>query len=168
MGCIGRKLHSVDANGDRMSQYTEHVGKYDFSSLHFPVPLYSVGSFAAMNNMYIKVDGVDDDKKVIYPFRVSFTLVPDRHVDLLLFERNGIQHYTTIRNFSRLVSSQMLIIIVSSVCTLTKLRNYWIFMLPTAVTRKEPSSPMIRDVDSPTYRNSYQNLLQYMQPLSRF
>ena len=23
-------MHQVDANGDRMSQYTEHVGKYDF------------------------------------------------------------------------------------------------------------------------------------------
>ena len=29
-----------------MGQYTEHVGKYDFSSQHFPVPLSSVGSFA--------------------------------------------------------------------------------------------------------------------------
>ena len=25
-------MHPVDAHGDRMSQYTEHVGKYDFSS----------------------------------------------------------------------------------------------------------------------------------------
>ena len=51
--------------------------------------------------------GVDDDKKVIYPLRVSSTLVPDRDVDLLLIDRNGIQHYTTIRNFSRLVNRQM-------------------------------------------------------------
>ena len=57
--------------------------------------------------MSINVYGVDDDKKVIYPPRGSSTLVPDRHVDLLLFERNGIQYFTTIRNFSRLVSSQM-------------------------------------------------------------
>ena len=83
-------MHPVDANAHRMSQYTEHVGKYDFSSLHFPVPLSSVGSFATTNNMSINVYGVDDDKKVIYPFRISSTLVPDRHVDLLLFERNGI------------------------------------------------------------------------------
>ena len=54
----------------------------------------------------INVYGVDD-KKVIYPLRVSSTLVPDRHVDLLLLERNGIQHYTTITNVSRLVSSEM-------------------------------------------------------------
>ena len=100
-------MQPVDADGDRMSQYTEHVGKYDFSSLHSPVPLSSVDSFATANNMSINMYGIDDDKKVIYPFRVSFTLVPDRHVDLLVFDRNGIQHYTTNRNFSRLVSSQM-------------------------------------------------------------
>ena len=46
--------------------------------------------------MSINVYGVDDDKKVIYPFCVLSTLVPDRHVDLLLFERNAIHHYTTI------------------------------------------------------------------------
>ena len=100
-------MHPVDVNAHRMSQNTEHVGKYDFSSLHFPAPLSSVGSFATTNNMSINMYGVDGDKKVIYPLRVSFTLVPDRHIDLLLFERNGIQHYTTIRNFSRLLSSQM-------------------------------------------------------------
>ena len=85
-------MHPVDAHGDRMSQYTEHVGKYDFSSLDFPVTLSSVGSFSIANNMSINVYGVDDDKKVIYPLRVSSPLVPDRHVDVLLFEHNGIQH----------------------------------------------------------------------------
>ena len=100
-------MHLVDDNAHRMSQYVEHISKYDISSLHFPVPLSSVGSFASANNMYINVYGVDDDKKVIYPLRVSSTLVPDRHVHLVLSERNGIHHYTTIRNFSRLDSSQV-------------------------------------------------------------
>ena len=45
-------MHHVDAYGERMSQYTEHVGKYDISSLHFPVPLSSVGSFSTANNIY--------------------------------------------------------------------------------------------------------------------
>ena len=86
-------MHPVDANAHRMSQYTEHVGKYDFSSLHFPVTLLFVGSFATTNNMSINVHDVDDDKKVIYPLRVLSTLVPGRLVGLLLFHRNGIQHY---------------------------------------------------------------------------
>ena len=63
-------MHPVDVNGERMSQYTEHVDKYDLSSLHFPVLLSSVGSFATANNMSINVYGVDDDTKVIYPLRV--------------------------------------------------------------------------------------------------
>ena len=99
-------MHPVDDHEDRKIQYTEHVGKYEFSSLYFPVPLSSVGSFATTNNMSINVYGVDDDKKVIYPLRISSTLVPVRHADRLLIERNGIQHYTIIRNFSRLVSRQ--------------------------------------------------------------
>ena len=57
--------------------------------------------------MYEPVYRACDDKKVIYPLRVSSTLVPNRHVDLLLFEYNGIQHYSTIRNLSRLVPGQM-------------------------------------------------------------
>ena len=54
-------MHPVDAHGDRTIQYTEHESKYQFSSLHFPVPL----SFATANNISINVYGVDDDKKVL-------------------------------------------------------------------------------------------------------
>ena len=101
-------MHPVGKHGNtnRMSRYEEHVKKYDFSSLRFPVPLSSIGSFATTNNLSINVYDVENDQKVIYPLRISQTVVPDRHVDLLLYECNGIQHYTTIRNFSRLVRSQ--------------------------------------------------------------
>ena len=74
-------------------------------NMSFPTPLQSVGPFALGNNMSINVYGVD--KEVIYPICVSSTLVPDRHVDLPLFERVGVQHYTTIRDFSRLVERQL-------------------------------------------------------------
>ena len=100
-------MHLVDVNADRRGKYVEHMGKYDFSSLSFPTPLQSVGPFALRNNMSINVYGVDDDNKVNYSLRVSSTLVPDRHVDLLLSECDGVQHYTTIRHFSRLVGRQL-------------------------------------------------------------
>ena len=64
----------------------------------FSLPLSSVGSFATVNNMSINVYGADDDKKVIYPLCC---------VDMLLFERAGTQHYTAIRNFRKLVGSQI-------------------------------------------------------------
>ena len=57
--------------------------------------------------MSINVYDVDDDNEVIYPLRVSYTLITDRHVDLLLFEHDGVQHYTTIRDCNRLVGRQL-------------------------------------------------------------
>ena len=57
--------------------------------------------------MSTNVYGVDDDNERIYPLRVSSTVVPDRHVDLLLFERDSVHHYTSIRNFGRLVGRQL-------------------------------------------------------------
>ena len=77
------------------------MGKYEFSPSYFPVPLQAVGCFALRNILSINVYGMDDDNEVIYPVRVSSTRVPDRHGNLLLFERDGVQHYATIRNFGR-------------------------------------------------------------------
>ena len=104
---VSAGMHPVGDNSNRMSKYEEHVSNYDFSSLRFPVPLSSIGSFVTTNNLSINVYGVENDKKVIYPLRISQTVISGRHVDLLLYECNSIQHYTTIRNFSRLVSSQL-------------------------------------------------------------
>ena len=92
---------------NRMGNYVVHAGKYDFSSLCFPVPLSSIASFATKNNLSINVYCVEDEKKVIYPLEVTEAVIADRHVDLLPLERNGVQHYSTIKNFSRLVSGQL-------------------------------------------------------------
>ena len=99
-------MHPVDVHADHRGKYVEHMRKYDFSPFPFPVPLQAGGSFA-LRNMSINVYLVDDGNKVIYPLRVSSTLVPDRHVDLLVFEHDGVQHCTTIRNFCRLVGRQL-------------------------------------------------------------
>ena len=74
----------------------------------FPVSLSSIASFTSKNNLSINVYGVEDEKKVIYPLRVTGAVVPDRHVDSLLHERNGVHHYSSIKNFSRLISGQLI------------------------------------------------------------
>ena len=51
--------------------------------------------------------GVENDKKVIYLLHVPQTVVAGRHVDLQLYECNGIQHYTTIKNFGRLITGEL-------------------------------------------------------------
>ena len=100
-------MHPAEVNADRSGKYVEHMSRYGFSSLSFPTPLQYTGPVAQRKNMSIKVYGVDDDNKLIYSFRVSSTLVPDRHVDLLLFGRDGVHHYTTIMDFNRLVGRQL-------------------------------------------------------------
>ena len=95
-------VHPVNDNAHRMDKYVEHVNKYDFSSLRFPMQLSSIASFAKANNLSINVYGIDGDKKVIYPLCVSHAVV-----DLPLYECNSIQHYATINNFNWLVSSQL-------------------------------------------------------------
>ena len=147
-------MHAVDVHADLRGKYIEHMGRYDFTSLPFPAPLQAIGPFAVRNNMTINVYGVDDDKEeVIYPLRVSSTLVPDRHVDLLLLEHDGVQHYTTIRDFSRLIGRQL-----SShghtVYTPTIVRSCWTLTLSTVAMRKEPNFPRTHAVDSPISRNS--------------
>ena len=82
-------------------QYVELISKYDFLFLHFPVPLSSVGSFPSANNMFINVYGVDDDKKVIYPLRVSSTPTPLHSCQMLTLSsaitRKG-PNFTRIRD----------------------------------------------------------------------
>ena len=80
---------------------------YDFWSFCFPVSLSSIAPFTAKNNLSINVYGVEDEKKVIYPVCVTDSVVPGRHVDLLLHECNGDAHYSTIKDFSRLISGQL-------------------------------------------------------------
>ena len=46
-----------------------------------------------------------DDSGIVYPLRVSKHEM-NRHVNLLLTESNGIQHYSSIRDFSHLIGKQ--------------------------------------------------------------
>ena len=144
-----------------MIGYVEHVAKYDFSPLCFPVSY--IGSFAVKNYLSINVYGVDNDNKVIYPLRVSRTIVPNRHVDLLLYEYGGIQHYATISNFSRLVciqfSNRKGATHFCCVSMATQLQECGKIMVYIATTHRGLSFHKNLDVDLPTYRSSYQYLL---------
>ena len=112
MGAVLAGMHPATVNPNRPDNNVQCASEYDFSSLCFPVPLSSISSFATKNNLSINVYGVADEKKVIYPLRVTDAVVPERHVDLLLHESSGIQHYFTIKNFIRLISGQLSQVII--------------------------------------------------------
>ena len=151
--------HPVNDNAHCMSKYVEHIDKYDLSSLHFPVPLSSICSFAAANNLSINVYGIADNKKVIYPLQVSQTVISGRHVDLLLIKCNCIQNYTTIKNFSRLVRSQLNNHNCAIYCCKKCLHGY--------STQERLNNVYAKDVDLLTSRSSCQHLLWCTQLLNR-
>ena len=100
-------------NRNKMYSYTAYEHLYDFSSLSYPVPLKDINTFAKRNNVSINVYGCtqndtqnDKSKNSIHPLKVCDT-VENRHVNLLLTEKDGSQHYSTIKSFSRLVRSQV-------------------------------------------------------------
>ena len=140
---------------NRMDNYVQYASEYDFSSLCFPVPLSSVASFSTKNNLSINVYGVADEKKVIYPLRVTDAVVPERHVDLLLHELGGIQHYSTIKNFSRLISGQLSnhngAIYCCKKCLHAYSSNETLAANTAAVMFSELSSSETQDVVLPTF-----------------
>ena len=73
--------------------------------------LKDITKFENMNNLSINVYGLTDKNKVQI-LRVSNTIYNDnwsndRHVDLLYFTNKETTHHAYIKNFSRLVNSQV-------------------------------------------------------------
>ena len=104
------------------------------------------------------------------PLRVSSALVPDKHVDLLLFEHDGVQHYT--REFSRLVGRQLSIHgHTVHWCRRDLHANSSQELLDAHALdcchAERQNFPRTHTADSPTSRNSYWHRLQYTLTLNR-
>ena len=158
---------------NRMENYEVYAGEYDFSYLCFPVSLSSIASFSAKNNLSINVYDVEDEKKVMYPLRVTEAVVADRHVYLLLHERNGVHHYSTIKNFSRLISGQSSRHDGAVYCCEKCLHAYSTKELLAAHSVdcchvQRTNSRKTQDVGLPTFRSNYQPLLWYMRILNTY
>ena len=77
------------------------------SGFKFPVKVSDITKFENVNPHLpgINVFSVND-RNVIYPLRMAFK-DPNKTIDLFLYEENGKCHYSLIKNFSRLVRSQI-------------------------------------------------------------
>ena len=97
-------------NKNIISSYQKYEQEYDFTMLKFPVAIKDIIKFETRNKISINVYGLENsltsNTGTIYPLKVCKNEVINRHVNLLMTERNGISHYSTISQFSRLVGSQ--------------------------------------------------------------
>ena len=104
---ILRYLHPVQMNQVRLTDLRDYENDLNFKQINFPVKVKDITKFENNNPDLpgINVFSINDNNK-IYPLRVNQKDC-QKSIDLFLFSEDGKQHYSLIKNFSRLVRSQI-------------------------------------------------------------
>ena len=105
-----------DHDPQRVAHYQQWANEFNLNGLEMPMALKDVAKFERLNNISVSVYGYEKPKKnsegvvteegFIHTLQVAREL-KERHVNLLLISNNDTNHYCLIRNFSRLVRSQV-------------------------------------------------------------
>ena len=104
---ILRYLDPVQINETRLTDIRKYKNDLNFKGIDFPFKLKDIPKFENQNPNLpgINVFSVNDNNKV-YPLRLS-QKDTQKSINLFLFSKNEIMHYCLIKNYSRLVRSQI-------------------------------------------------------------
>ena len=104
--CILRYLHPREKHSTRINDLKKYENDLNFEQIIFPVKLKDISKFEKQNPDIpgINVFSVNENNSV-YPLKIN-QKDSQRSIDLFLFSDGEKQHYSLIKNFSRLVSSQ--------------------------------------------------------------
>ena len=104
---ILRYLHPIQMNEVRLTDLKKYENDLNFKGIDFPIKVKDITKFEKRNPNLpgINVLSVNDNNK-IYPLRVNQKDC-QKTIDLFLHSENEKQHYSLIKNFSRLVRSQI-------------------------------------------------------------
>ena len=102
-----RYLHPKKSHGERLADLREYENDLNFKGINFPVKLKDITKCENQNPSLpgINVFSVNDNNK-IYTLKNN-EKDPIKSIDLFLFSKGEKQHYSLIKNFSRLVRSQI-------------------------------------------------------------
>ena len=95
-------------DAERVSKYTEHEDKLDFTGISYPTPLTDLPKFERRNKISINVYG-HSEKQGSYLLQKSKEHEnAEKHIDLLLLHdlTTNNSHYAWIKNFSRFCGSK--------------------------------------------------------------
>ena len=74
--------------------------------MEYPVSLKDIDKFEKQNpSISITVYGYEG--KILYPLRISKNIDRKHIIRLMLIEKNGVKHYTWVKNQSALLASQV-------------------------------------------------------------
>ncbi|XP_011685475.1 PREDICTED: uncharacterized protein LOC105448525 [Wasmannia auropunctata] len=92
---------------ERESSYPHYISVLNLKDIEFPMTLNQIKKFENLNAISINVYIIENKEQVsILPIRLADTK-KEKHVNLLYVEKDGVGHFTGIKNLSRLVSSQL-------------------------------------------------------------
>ena len=102
-----RYLHPIENHEERLTDIRKYENDLNFKGIDFPVKLKDITKFENQNPDLpgINVFSINDNNK-IYPLRLNQKEL-QKTIDLFLFSKDEKQHYSLIKNFSRLVRSQI-------------------------------------------------------------
>ena len=102
-----RYLHPKQIHGERLTDLIKYENDLNFKGIEFPVKVKDIQKFENQNPNLpgINVFSINDNNK-IYPLRLN-QKDAKKSIDLFLFSKDENQHYSLIKNFSRLTRSQI-------------------------------------------------------------
>ena len=105
--CVLRYLHPKQWHEERVPDLKEYENDLNFKRIEFPVKVKDIQKFENQNPDLpgINVFSVNDNNKIC-PLRINKKDC-QKTIDLFLFSKDEKQHYSLIKNFSRLTRSQI-------------------------------------------------------------
>ena len=102
-----RYLHPKQIHGERLTDLKKYENDLNFKGKDFPVKVKDIQKFENYNPDLpgINVFSINDNNK-IYPLRLN-QKDTKKSIDLFLFLEDEKQHYSLLKNFSRLTRSQI-------------------------------------------------------------
>ena len=95
---------------EKDAQYLKDLRKYEFSlntkGLTFPLKLKGITKFEKLNPEIPGINVFSNDNMTIYPLRMAEKDCKNT-IDLFFHEEDNISHYSLIKNFHRLIKSQL-------------------------------------------------------------
>ena len=103
---IPRYLHPKEIHEERLTDLIKYENDLNFKEINFPIKVKDITKFENNNPDLpgINVFSVNDNNK-IYPLRINQKDC-QKSRDLFLYSEDEKQHYSLIKNFTRLVRSQ--------------------------------------------------------------
>ena len=101
-----RYLHPREKNDSRLSDLKEYEFSLNTKGITFPMKLKDITKFENLNPDIPGINVFSNDGYTIYPLR-EVKKDCKNTIDLFFYEEDGKCHYSLIKNFSRLIRSQI-------------------------------------------------------------